>query len=94
MGTFSDAAIEDPTWTAPAATTSEQEVTLTLVVTSSNGLTNQASVNLTVRAGNVSLFDDSVGSTTVGVIWLDTISLVNSSNNLIWGGSSKLHIHR
>ena len=39
VGTFSDAAVEDATWTAPAATTDDQVVTLTLTVTDSDGAT-------------------------------------------------------
>ena len=31
--TFSNAAVEDPTWTAPATTADDQVVTLTLTVT-------------------------------------------------------------
>ena len=48
VGTFSDAAVEDATWTAPAATTDDQEVTLTLTVTDSDGATASASVTITV----------------------------------------------
>ena len=49
MGTFSDAAVEDATWTAPAATTDDQVVTLTLTVTDSDdGVTASDSVTITV----------------------------------------------
>ena len=48
VGTFSDAAVEDATWTAPAATTDDQVVTLTLTVTDSDGVTASASVMITV----------------------------------------------
>ena len=48
VGTFSDAAVEDATWTAPAATTDDQVVTLTLTVTDSDGVTASASVTITV----------------------------------------------
>ena len=48
VGTFSDAAVEDATWTAPAATTDDQVVTLTLTVTDSDGATASASVTITV----------------------------------------------
>ena len=49
MGTFSDlAAVEDATWTAPAATAATQVVTLTLTVTDSDGATASASVTITV----------------------------------------------
>ena len=47
-GTFSDAAVEDATWTAPATTTANQEVTLTLTVTDNDGATASASVTITV----------------------------------------------
>ena len=50
-GTFSDEAVEDPTWTAPATTTEDQEVTLTLTVTDSEGVTASASVTITVPSG-------------------------------------------
>ena len=39
VGTFSDAAVEDATWTAPATTTANQVVTLTLTVTDNDGIT-------------------------------------------------------
>ena len=48
VGTFSDAAVEDATWTAPAATTDDQVVTLTLTVTDSDGATASDSVTITV----------------------------------------------
>ena len=48
VGTFSDAAVEDATWTAPAATTANQVVTLTLTVTDNNDATASASVTITV----------------------------------------------
>ena len=48
VGTFSNAAVEDATWTAPAATTDDQVVTLTLTVTDSDGATASASVTITV----------------------------------------------
>ena len=38
-GTFSDAAVEDATWTAPGTTAANQVVTLTLTVTDSDGAT-------------------------------------------------------
>ena len=53
VGTFSDAAMEDTTWTAPAATAANQEVTLTLTVTDSDGVTASASVTITVPGGPV-----------------------------------------
>ena len=37
VGTFNDAAVEDATWTAPATTTHDQVVTLTLTVTDNDG---------------------------------------------------------
>ena len=58
MGTFSNAAIEDTTWTAPDTTTAIQVVTLTLTVTDDNGtadadddITARDSVTITVRRG-------------------------------------------
>ena len=48
VGTFSDAAVEDATWTAPVATTDDQVVTLTLTVTDSDGATASDSVTITV----------------------------------------------
>ena len=47
-GTFSDAAVEDATWTAPATTTDDQVVTLTLTVTDNDDATASASVTITV----------------------------------------------
>ena len=38
-GTFSDPAIQNPAWTAPAATASDQEIVLTLTVTDNAGAT-------------------------------------------------------
>ena len=51
VGTFSNAAAEDTTWTAPAATTDDQVVTLTLTVTDSGGGGARASVTITVLSG-------------------------------------------
>ena len=48
VGTFGDAAVEDATWTAPAATTDDQVVTLTVVATDNDGVTGTASVTITV----------------------------------------------
>ena len=48
VGTFSNAAVEDVTWTAPATTAATQVVTLTLTVTTSDGATGSASVMITV----------------------------------------------
>ena len=48
VGTFSDAAVEDATWTAPATTTDDQVVTLTLVATDNDGVTASDDVTITV----------------------------------------------
>ena len=48
-GVFGNAGLKDTTWTAPDVT-QETVVTLTLLVTDSEGLTDTASVNVTVRA--------------------------------------------
>ena len=48
VGTFSNAAVEDATWTAPATTAATQVVTLTLTVTDSDDATGSASVTITV----------------------------------------------
>ena len=50
-GTFSDAAAEDATWTAPGTTAINQVVTLTLTVTDSDGATASDSVTITVPSG-------------------------------------------
>ena len=50
-GTFSDATVEDATWTAPATTAIDQVVTLTLTVTDSDGATASDSVTITVPSG-------------------------------------------
>ena len=49
VGTFSNAAVEDATWTAPARTAATQVVTLTLTVTVNDEATGSASVTITVR---------------------------------------------
>ena len=49
-GAFSNAAVEDPTWTAPAAQTTAQTYTLTLTVTDDDDVTANATVDITVRA--------------------------------------------
>ena len=51
VGTFSNAAAEDTTWTAPAATAKDQVVTLTLTVTDGGGGGARASVMITVLSG-------------------------------------------
>ena len=47
VGTFSNTAIEDPTWIAPSATAGTQTITLTLTVTG-NGKTAAATVTIRV----------------------------------------------
>ena len=51
VGVFSDAAILEPTWTAPAKEIDEQEVTLTLAVSDGTS-TSTAQVTITVLANN------------------------------------------
>ena len=47
-GAFSDNDVEDPTWTAPAAQSSPQSYTLTLIVTDSGNLTGSDAITITV----------------------------------------------
>ena len=49
-GSFADAAVLDTTWTAPDGISTDQFVTLTLTVTDSGGLTDTATVDVTVSA--------------------------------------------
>ena len=49
-GTFADAAAASTTWTAPAGTLADQEITLTLTVTDAAGNTVSAEVAITRRA--------------------------------------------
>ena len=67
-GTFSDAAVEDATWTAPATTTANQVFTLTLTVTDSDGATAMASVTIMVPSGptvSIETVDQTVAGGTV-----------------------------
>ena len=48
-GIFSNSAIENPTWTAPAATVAEQQFTLRLTVTDDRGATAFHEITITVR---------------------------------------------
>ena len=92
VGTFADSTAEDTTWTAPAATGEEQDVTLTLTATNAEGVGGVASVVVRVRAENVSFFSSLVGSDAVGVIWHGALNYgsggIGTSYNLIWGGGS------
>ena len=47
-GSFSDNAIEDPTWTAPAAQNVPRSYTLTLIVTDNGNLTGSDAITITV----------------------------------------------
>ena len=51
-GTFGNAADEDTTWTAPAKTSNEQRIELTLTATDNEGGTGDASVIIKVAANN------------------------------------------
>ena len=53
VGMFSDADIEAPTWTAPAATTEIQVIVLSLTVTGTGGDTATATVMITVQVQSV-----------------------------------------
>ena len=52
VGTFGNAADEDTTWTAPAKTSNEQRIELTLTATDNEGGTGDASVIIKVAANN------------------------------------------
>ena len=58
VGTFSNTAVEDPTWTAPAGTAGTRAVVLTLTVTG-NG--NTASDSVTIRVTGAALLSVEVG---------------------------------
>ena len=58
VGVFSDATVEDPTWTAPFGTASLRVVTLTLTVA---GRGNTASANVTIRVSRGALLSVTVG---------------------------------
>ena len=50
VGTFSNDALEDPTWTAPATTTATQVVVLTLTVTGNGSATDSVTIRVTGTA--------------------------------------------
>ena len=62
VGTFSDTAIEDPTWTAPATTAGTQSIALTLTVTG-NG--NTAADSVTIRVTGTGLLSVAVDGVTM-----------------------------
>ena len=70
-GTFSDATVEDPMWTAPTSA-SEVSYTLTITVTGDEGQEEVASVVITVRA---SLALDAIADQTASVGTLFTLVL-------------------
>ena len=88
-GTFSDATVEDPTWTAPATTTADQPVTLTLTVTDDNAdtaNTAMASVMITVPLGpelSVETIDQTVPGGTV-------VNLLATSRSADVAGATRL----
>ena len=66
-GTFTDTAAEDTTWTAPTATTADQEITLTLTATDDSSSTNSATstVVVIVRANRAPVVEVSPGGAIV-----------------------------
>ena len=51
-GTFGNATLEDTTWTAPAKTANEQQITLRLTATDNEGATGYAEVLMKVSGNN------------------------------------------
>ena len=86
VGTFSDAAVEDATWTAPATTTADQVVALTLTVTDNDGATASASVTITVPSGptvSIETMDQTVPGGTV-------VNLLATSRSADVAGATRL----
>ena len=52
MGTFSNDVVEDTTWTAPAKTDNEQQITLRLTATDNENATGYAEVEMRVSGNN------------------------------------------
>ncbi|MDD9994220.1 MAG: hypothetical protein OXS35_00525, partial [Dehalococcoidia bacterium] len=87
-GTFADPAVLDTTWTAPAATSSEQSITLTLTVTDAGGLSATATVDVTVpaRALTASFVDPPTSHSGSGKFTLR----ISFSENLASGAGRKI----
>ena len=80
IGTFSDDTALSPTWTAPAPTTSDRPVSLTLTATEPDaGLTDQASVSVTIRANQRPVATHVADQTTVDVG--DTVTLTGTATD-------------
>ena len=73
VGTFSNAATEDTTWTAPATTTDDQEVTLTLSVTDSDS------------DGDHTPADDAMDSVTILVRGADPTVSIQTADQTVFG---------
>ena len=85
-GTFSDAAVEDATWTAPATTTDDQVVTLTLVVTDNDGNTASASVTITVSGTDPTVSIQTEDQDVAGgtVLSLSAMSSADDVDSFAW----------
>ena len=92
-GTFANAAAASTTWTAPAATTADQEITLTLAVADAAGNTVSAAVAITLRANRppavtVTPSEDSVAGGRT--LTLDATAVDPEGDGLTYAWSSDL----